>query len=53
MIGALNIYSDKEHVFKKKDVELLNEVAMNITSGIDHIDKRTEKEKKLKLKLWL
>ncbi|MBK6679462.1 MAG: PAS domain S-box protein [Ignavibacteriales bacterium] len=45
VIGALNIYSDKEHVFKKKDVELLNEVAMNITSGIDHIDDETEREK--------
>jgi PAS domain S-box-containing protein len=45
VIGALNIYADKENVFKKKDVELLSEVAMNITLGIDHIDDEIERAK--------
>lgn len=45
VIGALNIYSDKENVFKKKDVELLNEVAMNIAHGIDHIDDEIQRAK--------
>jgi PAS domain S-box-containing protein len=43
--GALNIYSENENIFKEKDVELLTEVAMNISLGIDHIDDEIQRAK--------